>query len=451
MGSRVASVTESLWVRVGLVMVTPALFGLFAAYLVFSQVAQAQQRADTLSTKTAKAKAIAAAVEQTPDGVNLGAMQRLLGDDQLIVEVGGRRLFTGPANSERPTLQIRVPLPDGYVRLVSDVDSTTLFSAKLTAVAGVFMVLMLVSAGLGTGVLLHSVRGPLRRAIGIADRLSAGDLSARIGPTGTAEFRRLAGTFDTMAARLEDTDRRQREFLADLAHEIATPLTTLTGITVGVLDGTISTPMERERAMELLEVELDRVRALLADIRRLVPIEAPSTVRAEPVDLGAVCQRARTRFQSPADSAGLQLNVRARAVEVRSDQRLIETVLDNLLSNAIRYTPRAGRITLAVQRRGEEAVLAVTDTGPGIPAEHQTRIFERFYRTDSARDRDHGGSGLGLAIAQRGALALGGRIELDSTPGKGSEFRLVLPALTSRKDGARQADVRGRQSPMSSG
>lgn len=433
MASRLASAVESLWVRVALVMVAPAIVGLFAAYLVFSHVSQGQERASNLSQNTAKAKAIAPVIERAPTPANLQAMQQLLGDDQLIVDVGGRRLFTGPPNPERPHQQVSVPITNGYVRVVGDVDSTTVLSIRLTGIAALLVLFVLASAGMGTGVLLRSVRDPVRRATGIADRLSAGDLTARIGPTGIAEFGRLASTFDTMAARLEDTDRRQREFLADLAHEIATPLNTLAGITGGVLDGTIRTPVARERARELLEVELDRVRSLLADIRRLGSIEAPSTVRAEPVDLEAVCRRARDRFGARADAAGLQLNVRARRVQVRSDQRLIETVLDNLLTNALRYTPGPGHVDLAVRKRGDEVVLAVSDTGPGIPTEHQTRIFERFYRTDTARDRDHGGTGLGLAIAQRSALALGGRIELDSTPGKGSEFRLVLPASPHTK------------------
>ena len=416
-------------------MIVPALVGLLVVYLVFSHIAQAQERASTLTSKTAKAKVIASVIERSPDQANLHALQRLLGDDQLIVDLDGRRVFTGPPNSELPSLEIKVPMANGSVRLVSDVDSTTLFSAKLTAVAVLLMVFVLTSAGLGTGVLLRSVRGPVHRAIGVADRLSAGDLSARIGGAGTAEFRRLASTFDAMAGRLEDTDRRQREFLADLAHEIATPINTLAGISVGILEGTIRTGQAREQAMVLLDNELDRVRSLLADIRRvgMVELDTLSGIRDEPVDLRAVCQRARARFHAPAKAAGVQLSCQAQTITVRSDQRLIETVLDNLVSNGIRYTPRAGRVALSVQRRGDEIIIAVTDTGSGIPSAHQTRIFERFYRTDTARDRDHGGSGLGLAIAQRAALALGGRIELDSTEGHGSEFRLVLPIDRKRE------------------
>lgn len=431
---RFASATKALWVRVVLVMALPALVGLFVTSLVFSHLAQSQERASTQARKMIKAKAIASVIKKAPTKVNLQAMQLLMGDDQLIVELNGKRLFTGPANPEHPHLQIQVPMPDGYVHIVSDVDSTTVFSTKLTNISALLMLFVLTSAGLGTGVLLRSVRDPVRKAIAVADQLSSGDLSARIGAAvGTSEFSRLASTFDAMATRLEDTDKTQREFLADLGHEIATPLNTLAGITLWILEATNPSPAEREQAVELLETELDRVRSLLFDIRRLSLGESLTIVRNEPVDLDAVCQRAHLRFQNQAKEAGIILQVHPQSVQIRSDQRLIETVLDNLLTNAIRYTSRGGKVELAVSKTNSEVTLTVTDTGLGIPIEHQARIFERFYRTDAARDRQHGGSGLGLAIAQRTSLALGGRIELDSTVGKGSQFRLVLPRSINKK------------------
>jgi signal transduction histidine kinase len=108
-------------------------------------------------------------------------------------------------------------------------------------------------------------------------------------------------------------------------------------------------------------------------------------------------------------------------------------IVDNLLSNAIRYTPPGGRIDLQVRRRQPGLIVAVKDTGVGIAPEHQRRVFDRLYRVDEARDRASGGSGLGLAIAQRAARALGGRLELESEPGRGSEFRLVLPTGGRRR------------------
>jgi signal transduction histidine kinase len=123
-----------------------------------------------------------------------------------------------------------------------------------------------------------------------------------------------------------------------------------------------------------------------------------------------------------------------------SERRLIETVLDNLMSNAIRYTGSGGCVEVKAYRRNLDLVISVRDSGIGIAKEHQGRIFDRLYRTDNARDRSSGGSGLGLAIAQRSARALGGFIELDSEVGKGSEFRLVVPPTPGPIPEADEAD-----------
>ena len=125
-----------------------------------------------------------------------------------------------------------------------------------------------------------------------------------------------------------------------------------------------------------------------------------------------------------------------RGTEVVTDVRLLEMIASNLLSNAIRYTPAGARVELRLRQQRDRLTLSVRDTGVGIAPEHQQRIFERLYRVDGTRDRATGGSGLGLAIASRAAHNLGGHIELDSTPGKGSEFRLIVPT--------RAGDRRGR-------
>lgn len=430
--SRLSSITQILWIKVLLVMALPAFIGLFIASLIFSNVTRSQELSTTRAHKIVKANIVASVIKQAPTKLNLQAMQKLMGDDQLIVDLGGKKIFVGPTNREDHLFTIQVPMPNGYVRIVSDVDSTKVFSTQLTTISGLLMLFVLTSAGLGTGFLLRSIKDPLNKAITAADQLSAGDLSARIGKVGTPEFRRLATTFDTMATHWENNDRLQREFLADLGHEIATPLNTLAGITIWILETVSPSPAEREQAVELLETELDRVRSLLFDIRRLSLGEALTMVRNEPVDIDAVCQRCYLRFQNQAKEAGVELGLSPQNIQIRSDQRLIETVLDNLLSNAIRYTPIGGKVELTVSKTNTKVILSVIDTGLGISPENQNRIFDRFYRTDAARDRLHGGSGLGLAIARRASLGLGGYIELDSDVGKGSTFRLVLPRQSAK-------------------
>ncbi len=178
--------------------------------------------------------------------------------------------------------------------------------------------------------------------------------------------------------------------------------------------------------------ESDRLQQLLDDVRHLHRLELAESVRQEQVDLGALCAETGQRFRLAAGAAGVTLVVCAEQVPVRADPRLIDAVVNNFVSNAIRYTPAGGRVRIVAQRGRSVAVIAVRDTGMGIGPEHLERIFDRLYRVDEARDRATGGFGLGLAIARRAAQSLHARIEVTSTPGEGSEFRLLLPAPSPR-------------------
>jgi two-component system phosphate regulon sensor histidine kinase PhoR len=152
-------------------------------------------------------------------------------------------------------------------------------------------------------------------------------------------------------------------------------------------------------------------------------------------------------YRRPAhDEVHLRLDVKVEALTTTSNQRVLETILTNLLTNAIRYTPPGGSIILQARRQRGQPVLSVKDTGIGIPPKHRNRIFDRLYRIDTDRGRTSGGSGLGLAIVRRGAHALGARIELTSEPGKGSTFTLVLP----RQDPARSIHATPRLDEESS-
>jgi len=197
-------------------------------------------------------------------------------------------------------------------------------------------------------------------------------------------------------------------------------------------DGSLHTEAEREEAQKLIESETRRLTGLIDDLRALTRLDLAGGDRRVRVDLAALCRDAVVRFAPSARAAGIRLEADLKQVVVDSDPRLIETVLDNLLSNALRYTPSGGRVDLRTRRARKEVVLSVRDTGIGIAPEQQVRVFDRLYRVDEARDRERGGSGLGLAIVQRAAQALGGRIELESEPGRGSEFRLLLPATRQR-------------------
>jgi signal transduction histidine kinase len=237
----------------------------------------------------------------------------------------------------------------------------------------------------------------------------------------------LSRAFDGMAAQLQQADSEQKRFLADLAHEIATPLSAVSGFAVALVDQNARSPAEREEAADIVVHESERLQQLLDDVRHLHRLELAESVRQEQVDIDVLCAETAQRFRLTADDAGVTLVVCAEQVSVRADPRLIDAVVNNFVSNAIRYTPAGGRVRIVAQRRRSSAVIAVRDTGMGIAPEHLERIFDRLYRVDEARDRATGGFGLGLAIARRAAQSLNGRIEVASTPGEGSEFRLLLP------------------------
>lgn len=243
----------------------------------------------------------------------------------------------------------------------------------------------------------------------------------------TAAVRRLSRSFDSMAAQLQQADAEQKRFLADLAHEIATPLSAVSGFAVALVDQSARSPAEREEAAAIVLHESDRLQQLLDDVRHLHRLELAESVRQEQIDLDAACAETAQRFRLAAAEAGVTLAVCAGQVRVRADPRLIDAVVNNFVSNAIRYTPAGGRVRIVAQRRRSMAVIAVRDTGMGIAPEHLERIFDRLYRVDEARDRATGGFGLGLAIARRAAQSLNARIEVTSTLGEGSEFRLLLP------------------------
>src|SRR5215472_4848911 len=307
--------------------------------------------------------------------------------------------------------------------------------AHETLVAGAVAALLIAEAWLGATVLVHTVRKPVGRAIETADRLAAGDLSARMAISGPEEFAHLGRAFDSMAAQLQQADTEQKRFLADLAHEIATPLSAVSGFAFALVDHSAHTAAERAEAAAIVARESDRLRQLLDDVRHLHRLELAESVRQEQVDIHLLCTETARRFQLAARGAMITLLVCAEQVSVIADPRLVDAVVNNFVSNAIRYTPTGGRVQIQAHRNRSAAMIAVRDTGIGIAPEHLDRIFDRLYRVDEARDRATGGSGLGLAIARRAAQSLGARIEVDSTPGHGSEFRLLLPCDTAAISG----------------
>jgi signal transduction histidine kinase len=427
-------------------MLATAVVTLVAGNLITSQLSAASEEAADRAKAQAIARSIAAQVQGGADAEDLRALQQVLPSDQIIVTRNRATVFAGPAMTAQPLeLTVTAPLPGGQVELRDHHAAASSGLGLGTLVAGVIALAIIAEAWLAATVLVRTVRRPVGRAIEAAGRIADGDFAARMGTSGPEEFARLGQAVDAMAAQLQHADTEQKRFLADLVHEIATPVSAVSGFAVALTDGSIQTPAERAEAADIVVNETRRLQRLLDDVRQLNRLELTDSVRRVRVDIADLGTQTAQRFRLAARDAGVILTVRATHARLDADPRLIDAVVSNFVSNAIRYTPPGGRVEIrAVRRRRPLAVIiAVRDTGAGIAPEHLERIFDRLYRTDDARDRATGGSGLGLAIARRAARTLGARIEVDSQPGAGSEFRLILPAGTPAADNDERTGQQG--------
>jgi len=326
-------------------------------------------------------------------------------------------------SQNQPLLRVSVPIEGGEVIVTSPADIGLDPPIDFVMMTLGALLAVLASVLLANGALGRQTRRRVDDAIAAAQRVSMGDFTARVGSGGPEPVARLGQAFDTMASRLESIDREQREFLADLAHEIATPIQVLSGFSMAVIDGTIA----KDAARPAIETQTARLTELLDELTQLRSIDSPQANHREVVDLFELCHELEEEFAPIADEAHVRFGSRCEHVTLMTDRKLVETVLRNFLTNAFRYTPSHERITVHCGVAQTRAVVGVSDTGPGISREEHQRIFDRFYRTEEARDRISGGTGLGLTIARSAARALGGHIELDSEPGRGSDFQLVLP------------------------
>ena len=257
-----------------------------------------------------------------------------------------------------------------------------------------------------------------------ADQVAAGRYEVEVPPVrGGDEIGHLAERFREMAARLREADERERNFLMTVSHELRTPLTAIRGHVEALREGVAKEPESQAESLAVIAAEADRLERLVGDVLDLAKLDAHRfTVVEEEVDMERLIDRAYAAFGEEARRRQIEYRreVSAKPVIISDGDRVLQ-VISNLLSNAFRWTPDGGRVSLELAAANGAVRVAVDDTGPGIGAEERDRIFRPFW------SRDGGGTGLGLAIARELALALGGRIELQSAPGHGSRFELVLP------------------------
>jgi signal transduction histidine kinase len=269
---------------------------------------------------------------------------------------------------------------------------------------------------------------PLRDMAQAAHRMETGDYSQRVTTQSRDEVGQLAVAFNRMSSELESLERLRRELIANVSHELKTPISALRAHLENLLDGVERPDPETLQIMLAQSERLGRLVDQLLDLSQLESGDVP--LERGRVELAPLVAEVLSEIEVARPDRGVRL---ADAVPedippVFADRERVHQVLFNLLDNAVRFTPAGGRVTVSASRHDGSVDVAVADTGPGISAEDLSRVFERFYRVDRSRSRDDGGTGIGLAIARSVVEAHGGRIWVESEPGRGSTFTFELPA-----------------------
>jgi two-component system OmpR family sensor kinase len=341
------------------------------------------------------------------------------------------RLLARSVPSADSTLILGVPLHE---------TDTTLSQLKwievLVTIAVIASALLL-----GLWLISASLR-PLRRIEETAAAIGAGDLSRRVEPDGgTTEIGRLGGALNAMLGQIEDafaersaSEARLRRFISDASHELRTPVAAVSAYAELFDRGARDRPADLERSMSGIQRETRRMGLLVSDLLLLARLDQGRPLERRPVDLTALAGDAVDAAHAMEPNRPLALESPA-TVTVTGDQERLRQVVDNLLANVRAHTPADTAATIRVSREGASAVLEIEDRGPGLGAEQAAHVFERFYRGDPSRSRDHGGAGLGLAIVAAIVQAHGGTVGLESVPGAGTTICVTLPDVVSTPEG----------------
>jgi two-component system sensor histidine kinase ResE len=259
--------------------------------------------------------------------------------------------------------------------------------------------------------------------------MAKGNYDQHIPSYGGEEVGRLAQAFNNMANQVSRSHRTLREFLANVSHELKTPLTSVQGFSQAMIDGALNKPEDYTEAARIINDEALRMRGLVDDLLYLSQVEAGQVVLQEesvnPLDL---LRDTSERFRRRAAQAGVSIEiVPGRSPAIRADSRRLEQALANLLDNAVRHTPAGGRITLGSTASNGTVRLSVQNSGSYIPPDVAPHIFERFYQVDPLKARADGNTGLGLAITREIVEAHGGQVDVRSSREAGTEFVISMP------------------------
>ena len=298
--------------------------------------------------------------------------------------------------------------------------------------------LSLVITGLGTifiAIVLswsfsRSIVRPTRKMIAITKEIADGNYSKRVDIRSRDELGDLAMALNKMAEGLEKIESMRKELVSNVSHELATPLTNISGYLEALHDKVIEGKEPTEKTLILLREEANRLTSMVDDLRRLSKIESAGyRLTTEPLNLGEITDEIIFNFIPRIESKELNIStdIPGNLPPIRADKNALIQILSNLIDNAIAYTNNGGMIKISANQINRSVEISVNDNGIGISDKDMTHIFERFYRADKSRSRETGGTGIGLAIVKELVNQLGGRIHVKSVPDKGSTFTFTLP------------------------
>ena len=316
------------------------------------------------------------------------------------------------------SLQVVQISPRRFPNIVQEISSQLLWAAWMALLVGLVF----------SWFLSRWITRPLIRIARAADQIARGDLDVRLEVSGPAEVEHLARQFNHMAAEVRASRQAQRAFIANVSHDLKTPLTIIQGFSQALVDGVANNPQTAHQAAQTIHEESLRMGRLVDQLLDLARLESgQAEIHLKPMQLKELAAEALRRFQLQAEEKGVTLSLLGNEVVVEGDWDRLMQVCTNLLDNAVRHTPAGGLVVCRVGAARDApgmAELVVQDTGPGIPPEALEHIFDRFYQSDRARRR--GSAGLGLSIVQEIVRMHGGRVEVRSTPGQGATFRVLL-------------------------
>ncbi len=446
----------TLGLRLALAFISVALVavalvaGLTAGFAATDVSALTAQQRGQLTTAIAVAAAATWDRNDSWAGADLSPVLDLAartGADVQIRDESGQVVRSSPGYAAQPGPLYQAPLRardelagEAYVRFTGSGlgrADRALETDLLRAIAGAAGLAALVALLTGLAAARRITR-PVEQIIAVTRAVGRGQRTARVGQVrAPGELRELASAFDQMADTMDRQEQLRRDLVADVAHELRTPIAVLQAGHEALLDE-ITEPTPEH--LTSLRDEVLRLGRMVCDLQTLAAADAAVLqLSRRPCNLADLAGAASGSLTSQFAAAGITVTRQLTAAEVLGDPRWLHQVITNLLTNALKFTPPGGRVTVRAGPEAVDAVLTVTDTGPGIPADELPRIFDRFWRSPQAAQIS--GSGIGLAVAAELAQAHGGRLSARSQPGQGTELTLVLPLVSPASQALFQTSI----------